>query len=627
MKPRGKQPPCGELRQNQVITTFGPGAMVDLPDQSILIGGLEYWTGAMHRVYEERLSGWLSDKLGVEDLALYQPPVDEEDLHGARAGITSFLFPTWFLGQVDRVHEEGDRQYRTRPLLPYSRLVKGGYLTEERKVVPVVPIRFVQACVKGHISDINWYAFVRDDFKARPVGQLWLDEGGAGNDFSEIFVRCEMTGKRRPLSKAMVLDGSVLGTCAGRQPWLGPKVYEKCRSPNRLLTRSASNAYFSQTMSAIAIPDSDQAMREAVDLVYDDFLQYAESAEDVGRERRKQKVFCALEGFADRAVWAEVQRRKGGQAPQTRGIKQVEIETLLSQSGTMGEDVPDGDFFARAHPRDRLGPALLQRVRRIVLVHRLREVIAQVGFSRFEAALPDITGELSLDVELAPLARDTTWLPAVENRGEGVFIAFDEDAISTWLKQPAVKDRGRQLEAGFDAWKVRRKVKDPKFKFPGLPYIMLHSLSHLLINAVALECGYAASAIRERIYACRAGHGILLYTGGTGTEGTLGGLVDVGRSMEHHLARALDRGRLCSNDPICAQHDPASHHEERYLHGAACHGCLLIAETSCERRNEQLDRALVVPTVATAEAAFFPEDCLGELIASGAQDDGEMHHG
>lgn len=143
--------------------------------------------------------------------------------------------------------------------------------------------------------------------------------------------------------------------------------------------------------------------------------------------------------------------------------------------------------------------------------------------------------------------------------------------------------------------------------FSGLPYIMLQSLAHLMITALSLDCGYSASSIRERIYAGANGYGILLYTGSPGAEGTLGGLVDLGRNIGRHLERALELGRLCSNDPVCAQHDPSDALEERYLHGAACHGCLLIAETSCERRNELLDRALVVPTVATPDAAFFTE--------------------
>ena len=65
---------------------------------------------------------------------------------------------------------------------------------------------------------------------------------------------------------------------------------------------------------------------------------------------------------------------------------------------------------------------------------------------------------------------------------------------------------------------------------------------------------------------------------------------------------------LDTNDPFCALHDPENDLEKRYSHGAACHGCLLIAETSCEQRNQFLDRAFVVPTLDVADAAFFPAE-------------------
>lgn len=604
MKGKKRRRPTGELRLSQVITTFGPGAMLDLPEKSALVGGLDYWFGQGRPIYEERLQGRLCELLEVDHLSLYEPPVDDPDPTAPQSGINAFLFPTWFLGQVDQTHTVGRTVYRTRPLVPWNRLVRGKYQAEDRKPYPVVPVRFVQACIRGHISDINWYDFVRQEHDAKPVGQLWLDEGGSGNDFSEIFVRDEMTGKRRALSKAMVPN--VLGKCRGRQPWLGPAVHEPCTELNRLLTRSASYAYFSQVLSVIAIPDSDAELREAVDRVYEDFLQYAESKGDVARERKKQKVFVALEGFGDDAVWSDVQRRKSGAPAPTKSIKQVEIETLLSQPDAVGEDTPDGDFYARTRSLARLPGWLAERLDRVVLVHRLREVMAQVGFTRFEAFMPDVDGELSLDVRRAPLSRETSWLPAVENHGEGVFLSFEPEAIKSWLTREAVKNRGHALGQGFATWCARHKAKDAKF--PGLPYIMLHSLSHLLITAVSLECGYAASSIRERIYAGDSGYGILLYTGAPGSEGTLGGLVEIGRHIEDHLIRALELGRLCSNDPVCAQHAPDNQHEERYLHGAACHGCLLVAETSCERRNELLDRALVVPTVATPGAAFFPGD-------------------
>jgi hypothetical protein len=152
-------------------------------------------------------------------------------------------------------------------------------------------------------------------------------------------------------------------------------------------------------------------------------------------------------------------------------------------------------------------------------------------------------------------------------------------------------------------------MKDRKSErpFPGGPYVLLHTLSHLLIQSLAMRCGYPASSIRERIYAdAPAGRfGILLYTGTPDAEGTLGGLVQQARHIEDHLGQALMMSALCSNDPVCAQHAPGKSLESRWLHGAACHGCALVAETSCEMRNDYLDRALVIPVLGVADAAFF----------------------
>ena len=122
-----------------------------------------------------------------------------------------------------------------------------------------------------------------------------------------------------------------------------------------------------------------------------------------------------------------------------------------------------------------------------------------------------------------------------------------------------------------------------------------------------MRCGYPASSIRERIYSDTAGarYGVLLYTATSDAEGTLGGPVQEARHLEDHLTAALRMSALCSNDPICAQHAPGQSMEGRWLHGAACHGCALVAETSCEMRNDYLDRALVVPVLGVSGAAFF----------------------
>jgi len=135
----------------------------------------------------------------------------------------------------------------------------------------------------------------------------------------------------------------------------------------------------------------------------------------------------------------------------------------------------------------------------------------------------------------------------------------------------------------------------------------LHTFSHILIREFALECGYSAAGIGERIY---AGHGepstagILLYTAAPDSEGTLGGLVSLGRTdrLGPLIERALEAARLCSSDPLCAEHDPTVHGR---LSAAACHACLFAAETSCERGNHYLDRALLVDTLVDSGLGFF----------------------
>lgn len=123
---------------------------------------------------------------------------------------------------------------------------------------------------------------------------------------------------------------------------------------------------------------------------------------------------------------------------------------------------------------------------------------------------------------------------------------------------------------------------------------------------MALESGYPASSLKERVYALRddaAGSasprlGLLIYTASTGAQGTLGGLVGSAPLIVDIIEAALARVSICSNDPVCADHNPTNSNDNRHLHGAACHGCLLVAETSCEKRNEFLDRGLLVPTMA-----------------------------
>ena len=321
---------------------------------------------------------------------------------------------------------------------------------------------------------------------------------------------------------------------------------------------------------------------------------------------RKAQIAAALRRFDDADVMQAIEHyrhRPASEAP----VKRVELDALLAAPEGYGDDVPvDPNFHARRLPeRDWRRSEVCDAVEAVVQLHRLREVLALGGFTRFEAITPDIDGEYDSDVEYAQIVQEPEWFPAVENRGEGVFVLLRTHAVQGWLERAEVTRRLESLDAGHRRWTEQRRSHRP---FPGGPYVLLHTLSHLLIQSLATSCGYPASSIRERIYADGAGgrFGVLLYTGSPDAEGTLGGLVQQARHLEAHIVQALRMNALCSNDPICSQHAPGESMEGRWLHGAACHGCALIAETSCEMRNDYLDRALVVPVIDCPGAALFP---------------------
>lgn len=588
----------GQVRRSQVITTYGPGALIDLPRYSGIVGGLDTWpkTSELDEILEPRLTAKLQVMTRVVSPRLYCPPAEETDPSEKRMGIGVWRFPEWFV--VQEAPGGGERS---------RRLVKRTALDEKQRFDgrAVVATRFVRACTKGHVDDLDWYGFVHgpEDPCRR---QLWLDEHGTSGDLGDLAVRCEC-GKSRPMYEATVIEQIALGFCSGARPWLGKHSREGCKLPSRLLIRTASNAYFPQVMSVLSLPDRGTAVGNAVLELWED-LSFVDNLSELATLKKKPKIAAKLAPFSPEETLAAILEAKSGK-PSERPVKLVELEALLAAPEGFGDDVPvDQNFHARRLPDRTWRRSKTQRsegVEAVIQLHRLREVLALIGFTRFEAVTPDIHGEYDTDVERAQIALEPSWFPAVENRGEGVFLQLRAEAVKSWLERPAVKERIEDLVEGHRQWAKERKSDRA---FPGGPYILLHTLSHLLIQSLAMRCGYPASSIRERIYAENAAErfGILLFTGSPDADGTLGGLVQQARRIEEHLLHALQTGALCSNDPICAQHVPgAESMEDRSLHGAACHGCALVAETSCEMRNDYLDRALVVPVLGVPGAAFF----------------------
>ncbi len=598
--------PEGKIRRSQLITAYGPGAMVDLIEDAVVVGGLDFWQGDGMRVLNEpRLCASINARRrqqGLKELRteepFREPPVGDDQQPRRGTGIRAVEFPRWFVCQNPACRA----LMRARDGLER----KGGHYLhrcDDRKTGSIcVPVRFVAACPRGHLEDFPWvwFAHVGGDRCNQP--RLVLDEGASG-DFSEIWVRCRTCKLRRQLSKAR----ANLPACNGKRPWLGDEGEEEgCPEEMRLLVRTASDAYFALVESALSIPPlKELALRDAIDGVWN-VLQVA-TPETLPAFRMIPDVRKALDGWSDAEVLASVAARRAGTALDHGPVRTAEFRQFVGAAEEVPGKLaaPTDTFHAVRAARE---PGLPASIERVVLASKLREVRAQVGFTRLLPTSSDLQGEYK--VIPAALGLQTTWLPASEIKGEGIFLRLDEKALRDWEKREPVRARDAELRAGFAKWS--ETLKEPP-DFPGVRFYLLHSLSHLLITALSLECGYAASAIRERIYCSLPDEpvpmgAILLATGSSGTEGTLGGLVDQGRHVARHLRAAWEMGALCSNDPVCGHHSPKGEQTGRLLEGAACHGCLFVAECSCERFNQYLDRALVVPTLGCdPKVAFFRE--------------------
>jgi hypothetical protein len=595
-----------ELRAGQLLTSYGPGALVDFVDESVIIAGLKFWqydrNVALPIISEPRLEAELRRRLNMRHVELRLPPSKSEGFGQSTAVVRSFLFPEWV--QVQHVVPGKNRAgvFRRR-LVQKRHLENGQFRDDNNKKWSVVAVRFVQACAHGHISDIDWN-YVLHGKEACQVKRLWLEEGSSSSGIASIKVLCEC-GAEVNMSD-LFKEGAKLGKCWGLRPWLGFGTKEECKEQNKALIRSASNVYYPQTITVISIPETSDPVWDAVGKNWA-ILQNSTELDQVRVFMTIPQVFADLGMYDIERIFQVIQAKQKGEEPsQSESVKEVEFSTLSQSSHEILHEIPKGDFFARSIPLcDENSFALGKYFEKIVAVHKLREVSGLYGFTRLEPLARDFDGTPdtdSPDIKISQIGiEEEHWAPCIENRGEGIFLRFDSGAIATWKKRTKVHDYESEIKEAFMNSPIGRKSKIP---FPGIEYYMAHSFCHALMNTLTLECGYPSSSLKERLYLCREGLGIMIYTASSDAEGTLGGLVLQARELGRFVAQALETSRLCSNDPLCAIHR-AGDLDNRPLSGAACHSCLHVPETSCEQWNQYLDRNVIIETLERKGVAFF----------------------
>ena len=608
----------GDLRPSQLLFTFGVGSLLDLPHFSVLVMGLDRWDTSRHvtEVSEPRLLGAVRKHLGAQVKRLLLPPLVTEEIPGVlpppeqmNVGVPVVPFPRWMRCRLcDRLAPLGSGHFQ---------LVSDPYRPERTRYVhancskgnnpAVIPVRFLLACSDGHLSDFPWVEYAhRGPCNCRPVA-LKLYQVDPSGDASDTRVRCETCSSDRSLGDAFGDDAAQhLPPCAGSHPHI-PMVQEQpCQKGVKTILLAASNSWFPISLSALAIPRSADQLAQLVDDEWGS-LGNATSLEVVSAFRRSD-MLPDFVGYSDDEIWAAVQQKQSlaaSEVQDTLDLRTPEWE-VLSNPGA----APNGrDFAVRAVAVPDGWDRFFSQV---VLVERVREVRALVGFTRLESPEDLLDPGEPTDITRAPLSRHApAWVPASEIRGEGVFLQFREDAMLEWCARDGVLARERDFRVSHWQWRHTRHITPEDANFPGMRYVLVHSFSHALMRQLSLECGYTAASMRERLYSRSpqepggAMAGILIYTAAPDSEGTLGGLVSLGQPAElaRHVNQALEKMQLCASDPLCAEHTPPK--EGITLHGAACHACLFAPETSCERGNRYLDRAALVQTFSDDQIGFF----------------------
>jgi Domain of unknown function (DUF1998) len=633
----------GSSRPSSLLYTYGPGAIMDLPQFTIMPTGLDDWDriwnrreGEPPRIHAPRLREVVRTHMRSPFVQLrphpWQPKRNAFSSEGVDLGVPARVFPQWLrctgcdmLGLVSQFSYINTHPYRTdQARFEHARCPgRGGSGKAAR---PAVPARYLLACAMGHLDEFPYDLWVhrgRQCEKAE-VPFLKMIDRTAGKGASAM-IRCESCKLQRPMNEAQGQAGAAkLPKCRGRHPHLDAFEPGGCGAQTKLMLVGASNLWFAATLSIIVMPESAQEKAEDLAdriraVLGDKLAKYAGSL-DILRDFLDAGG-VDVTGLSDGDLGALV---AVALAPpptpdeQEERLRQWDPVNLLVPEwryllkDPLGDRHEDPDSGLTLSRRAR-GPRLRDEITRVLAVERLRKVNALTGFTRIDAF--DRAGDVPK--RLVPLTRERrpAWTVATEDRGEGVFLQLDEPQVASW----------EQMILESDVWEAHKLAHrrnfyrrfsetgeevDPDTRLKPPRYWLVHTLAHALIREMAMQCGYSAASLSERLYAWPAtderppAAGLLIVTTASDSDGTLGGLVALSERecLQRVVSGALEKATRCSSDPICARRTPVD--PEDFLHGAACHCCVMASETSCERANRFLDRRFLID-LPGSELGFF----------------------
>lgn len=597
--------PAQGIRPSQFITTYGPGGIIETTDGPAVIpcvrdSGLFQVGGVRGRVpisrfeiVEPRLTPRLLNSVLPRPIRhgafVFRIPSNAElGLAENEIGYRTFAFPLWSHCERHQIIYGGGGVHGvgcpTCGNLP---------LRERVSKARQEAVRFVLACRNGHLDEVPWKELIVEHRTNSCPGRLY-SWTGAGGGLKNVELTCLDCGKTAKFGRAY---GSSF-PCPGRVIEDPAESTRRCSERAEITQRLATNLRITQTLSVLTIPPTDGAIHRML-LSSGLYASTIASPIPVSSKAALVEMARKLEagGLIDSGVLQDIQERD--EASLLRALRDID-EMRREQASSSLDEAKDHELreLRRAADFGHLGAAgeanyfevdssEVRRVKtpngfdfRITPVKRLRVVTVQLGYRR-----------LTTDPDKSEIVETSTigdggrlGFPGVQIFGEGLFI----DLVD-W-RGPFPRKGPIQI-----SWE-NDPAKPTELDWPS--YVWWHTLSHRLITSLAVDSGYSAASICERVYTRPRSRpdspsgGVLLYTSQPGADGSLGGLTAQTTRFEQILDTALYALHECSNDPICGD----SKFQAGKVNGAACYACELVSETACEARNRGLDRNLLIET-------------------------------
>lgn len=629
----------GAMRRAQLVTPFGVGAMSVLVNgTSVITAGLDHWyepdNASSLALEEYQEHDWrLEARLRVSEFRLppdYRYQGQGNDNRNVKLTVPVLRFPRWCFCMFCK-------RLELSTLTMQQAVVCRDRKHADWKYKPrMSQVPFVAVCAEGHLDDFPFDKWVHRAHRPSCNGTLRLKSfGGGGLEGQRVVCDgCQKGRTLRGITEARFVNGEEHTNlsdqlsspqdpylCTGARPWMA-KLEGACGQPMRGALRAAGNVYFPKVESSIYLPRKEGAVSaEMHDLMRHPAVSTtmrtlhsifgAELGVEMLRAQLLKNVPPELfRPISDDELIAGYRDLLGvgEEEPESGEGSDDELLTGVDEwrhpEFQRIRETPKDDYLTASNPgiHAHLDPHL-ERVRSVDV---LRETRALRGFTRVrDDVLKLSAGKALLRREPLPPVQD--WLPAYVVKGEGIYFELNPARLAGWEARAEVQARAQKIVDHYGQVASQRGLPDraltPRF-------ILLHTLGHLLVNELVFACGYSSASLRERLYVSntigREMAGLLIYTAAGDSEGTMGGLVRMARpdNLRSVFVSAISDARWCSTDPVCMDAGDKGQGPDS-CNLAACHGCALLPETSCEEFNRFLDRGLVVGTFADPTLGYF----------------------